>query len=684
MRKSQDLWVATNLEEYIEILRKDEWEIVARKRNKQKIEFVNVTATLDIEDYATADDGYIYSIAVCINNHCFVCRYIEDCIALFDQLKEELSLGKDRRLVVYVHNLGHEHFHMTQLLVDVWGVPKSLFTKPRKPLTIRYQNGFEFRDSLKLFQKSLAGATKGCKHAKMVGDLNYDKPFTPDTPLSPDEWNYIVNDVQGLYEAIERLKAEHGYTQANIPLTNTGMVIDAVNKEIRKDGKVFRAMKALALSKNQMILAYKCMAGGDTHGCRWRAGRVYNNCNSYDLKSAHPSQQILRKFPSGTPYDLPADTSREDLEELINNGYGWLGRVFVSDVRIKPECPDPTVSISKCEDIEELGGTDNGRVLSCKCAIVYMDSNDWQRFRKAYTFSSMVGVQIMAFSLSHLPQTFRNAVLEFFKLKESAPDGSERNFAKICVNTIFGACAQKVIRDEYKVKVIDSGFDYESINWEENVLKSSDEKIEKEQLKKFPFLWGLWTASLTRLELFKVQKAIGWENCIYWDTDSVKYEGPKIPAVDLYNEAVRQECEDRKAVVINRKGKTVYIGSAEDEHPSVNYGYQQFTFLHAKCYAASAYHKESDSYEIETTIAGVGKREGVKALQGDVSNLKDGLYLPDAGGLALTYHDSPIRIRTEWKRKTKTASWIEMNPRTYLVQTGIRNLEIDESEILAE
>ena len=234
MRKSQDLWVCTDVTEFVETCRTHTYRIAEKRVKKHVTEYIDITATLDIEDYADNQDGYIYSIAICFDNERIVLRYMEDVITLFSRLEDELALSDKRRLVVYVHNLGHEHYFMTQILAEVWGRPIALLTKPKKPLTIRYDNGIEFRDSLKLFQKSLAGATKGCRHAKMVGDLDYTKHFTPDTPLAPDEWNYIVNDVQGLYAAIERLKAEHGYTQASIPLTNTGMVLDAVNNRISK------------------------------------------------------------------------------------------------------------------------------------------------------------------------------------------------------------------------------------------------------------------------------------------------------------------------------------------------------------------------------------------------------------------------------------------------------------------
>lgn len=684
MRRSQDLSVCTTVGEIIEKLNNKVFPIAEKRVKKHVTEYVDITATLDIEDYADAEDGYIYSIAMCIYDERIVVRYIEDWFELMDRLEEELELSDNRRLVIYVHNLGHEHFHMSQLIASEWGRPVSLFTKPRKPLTMRYDNGVEFRDSLKLFQKSLAGTTKGCKHEKMVGDLDYTKRFTPDTELTQKEWDYIVNDVQGLYEAIERLKKDHGYNQANIPLTNTGMVIAAVNDKIRGDGATLKAMNALTLNKRQLQLAYKCMAGGDTHGCRWRAGRVYNWGNSYDLKSAHPSQQILRKFPTGKVMNLPEETPEDDLNMIIREDYGWLGRIYIENVHIYPECPNPTVSVSKCEDVMNINGVDNGRLLGADAMIVYMDSNDWQRFQEAYHYTYMMGIEVIAFKLDYLPCNFRDAILDFFRVKEGAEEGMERVFAKICVNTIFGACAQKVIRDEYAVDIGEI-ITCEHTAWEDNLTKKTEEAVMKAQQKKFPFLWGLWTASMTRLYLWKLQKTVGWEKLIYWDTDSVKYEGEKILAVNLYNDSVRKECVNRDAVVINRKGKAVYIGTAEDEHPTVEYGYRRFTFLHAKCYAAEEWNKDTKSYEIKTTIAGVRKENGKEAMKGNISNLADGLYIPDAGGLALTYHDSPIRVRMDWKRKTRTASWIEMNPRQYLVQSGIREtMQIEEGEILAE
>lgn len=678
MRRSQDLQVCTTVDEFEAALNRRVFALASRRHKKHSTDYIDTTATLDIEDYADAEDGYIYSIAINIGGINADLRYIEDVFTVFDFLVDRFILSSDRRFVLYIHNLGHEHYHMTQILASRYGDPEILLTKPTKPLIIKFKNGIELRDSFKLFQKSLAGATKGCKHPKLKGDLDYSKCFTPDTPLTQTEFDYIVNDVQGLYEAIERLKHEHHYNQATIPFTNTGMVIEAVNRKCDGDGPTHTAMESLILDRHQLDLAYRCTAGGDTHGCRWRAGQTFYNCNSYDLKSAHPSQQILRVFPAGKPITIGA-ASEEDLQNLIENNYGWYGLVYVEGVTIKDECPDPTISVSKCADVMSMGAVDNGRLLNADAALVYMDSNDYQRFIEAYDYEYIEGQDIVAFTLKYLPDAFRNAILEFFRIKESAENEPDRTFAKICVNTIFGACNQKVIRDEFSVDL--ETMETDQTTWAKNLKMASDDDIHDKQAKKFPFLWGLWTASLSRLALFRLVKTVGWDKAIYWDTDSCKYEGPKVPAVDsVYNEEVRNQCEARGAVVVNRKGKTVYIGSAEDEHPSVDYGYKSFRFLHAKCYAAESWNGEG--YVLESTIAGVGKAEGVAALDGSIDNLHDGLIIEDAGGLALKYHNRPVFRRYDFDRSTLCASYIEMNPRSYIVSD--KNTEIYISDICAE
>lgn len=670
MRLSQDVMAYEALGEALPLL--DYKPTTAFQRGKH-VEYIDTTCTFDIETTNGDADGFAYSFQTCIGGLVIVPRYFEDWAELIETLCDKWRVTEKRKLIIYVHNLGYEFTYLIQLLTLRWGDCKALYTKSRKPLTLEFSNGIEFRDSLKLFQKSLARATEGCKHEKLKGDLDYTVYRTPDTPLDDKEFAYCVNDVLGLYEAIERMKKEHGFNAATLPLSNTALVKQEVNKTVNKDKGFDPIRKALTLTKSQTYLAYKAMAGGDTHGARWKAGYTFTNCNSYDFKSAHPSQQLLWKFPSGQPINLPENTPEEDMNGIIDNDMGWVGQVAVSGLHIKDECPDPCISVSKCINTEVITDSDNGRVLDTAGTLIFFcDSNDWQRIRDGYEYEEMTALDSFAFRLSYLPDSFRMAIFEKFKIKETMKGSPEYMFSKICVNTIYGATAQKQIRDEYTADIGET-IDFEKLGWEKNLEDMDDKDVEKAQNKKntFPFLWGLWTASLTRLKLWRLLKIVGWDKVIYWDTDSCKFEGAKVPAVEEYNREIQVQCKKRGVVVDKGNGKKVYIGVAEDEHPDANYGYKEFRFLHAKCYAARTYEGK-----LESTIAGVGKKEGVAALKDDIENLTDMLVIEDAGGLMLTYHDAPAHVRTDFAKPTMSASWVVMTPRRYEVK-GVTPEDID-------
>ena len=199
-------------------------------------------------------------------------------------------------------------------------------------------------------------------------------------------------------------------------------------------------------------------------------------------------------------------------------GGDQIAKLVIINLCVKPDCPDPCISLSKCPDIIGLGNLDNGRVLDAKALYVYADSNDYQRITDGCTFDSITALDTVMFRLEYLPASFRKAIYEKFRVKESEKGSPDYAFAKVCVNTIFGACAQKTIRDEYQCNILDDGMENVHHGWQENLESKTEDEVKKAQERKFPFLWGLWTASLSRLKLWNLLKIVGWEKVIYWDT----------------------------------------------------------------------------------------------------------------------------------------------------------------------
>ena len=695
MRAIDDLVVCETVDEFIGALAKhfDSRPYGVKKYRKKS--YIDLTCTFDIETYAKAYKvqrmGWIYSLQVNIDGVNAVFRYVEDFLECVERLIEEFKISDERRLVFYVHNLGYEYYWLSQIFQYHWnndeGQPKGIFTARTKPLTLLFDNGIELRDSFKLFQKSLYYATEKVPHRKALGDISHSKRHTPDTYLTDDEFRYIVYDVQGLYEAIEQLKADYHYSQVSIPYTNTGRVRERMDNVIRKDTKAKKKMKELILNKEALTLAYHVSGGGDTHANRLKAGKTWENCNSYDIKSAHPSQMLLEPYPSGIPYKFYG--SFKELERKRRTGYGWIAHLRIYDFECREECPNPTLSISKTigrvTEKNRITGYDNGRILGADFIECYMDSNDWQRFKVAYRHGKVDIVNAVIFKLAPLPVSFRKVVLEDFKTKENTEKNSvDYTFSKICINTYFGVCDQRKIRDTFSINISSMGIESSKTTWEKNLESASEEEVADAQKNAYPYLWGLWTASLTRLALFKIQIIVGWDKILYWDTDSVKYVGAKVPAVERYNSEIIARGKKLGAYVIGRKGTPVFIGVAEDEHPDNEYGYLEFRALHAKCYAATvqkqyktASGKIRSRRVVESTIAGVNKEAGRKALtlhgKPDLGKLSVGLIINNAGGFSLSYESRPIHIETRFKRPTMAASFIIMTPRRYeIIDTNLK------------
>lgn len=634
-----------------------------RKSKRSKSAYVDDFITFDIET-TTEDEscGYMYVWQACVGHYTVVGRTYADLENLLTLLVNKCGLDGKRRIIIYVHNLGYESYYLSQLLAESFGAPEMLVPQSNKPLTMIFQNGLEFRDSYKLFQKSLDKATKGLVHHKLVGELDYNIKRTPASYLTSDEWAYCIWDVVGLREAILKLYADHGYTTATVPLTNTGIVRESVLSVVNHDPQFRAVRRETRPTREQLILLIESMAGGDTHGSRFFAGRTVDNCNMVDIKSAHPSQMLLQKYPMGRLKTICREMSVEDVLDLRDQYAMWC-IVKMTGVVVKSNCANPTISFSKCAEISDDYSLDNGRVIYAESLTVACDSNDIYRIAHSYDYDTFVVESAVMSKLGYLPASIRGVIKRWFTNKEAIEDRSDfaYMFSKICVNTIFGACAQKPARDDHIYISTTNGIESKTISWKDKILTMSDD--EYNQLfteRSLPFVWGTWTASMSRLQLYKMQEQIGWSRVLYWDTDSIYYKGRKATCIAAFNAYKHKQVVARDAVVTNYKGECVYIGSFEDDYPNEEFGIKQFRFLHAKCYG------KVSSKGLQWTIAGVAKDCAKRALR-NIDDLKDGYYISNAGGMKVKYVSAPIQTIERSGLKFQSASYIVMKPRDYKV-----------------
>lgn len=660
-------------------------------RGKQPKEYIYDYATFDIETTTIVNAekpfGYMYHWQMDVAGYVITGRRWSEWVYFMSRLAEIYSINDNRRLVIYVHNLGYEFQYVRDYLEENFGGYNVFATKNRAPIRVNTPNGFEFRCSYKLTNMSLNKATLnelGVTHIKAVGDLDYKIIRTAVTPLNDAEFGYCVSDVVSLYELISmRMKNEHDNLET-IPMTSTGYVRRDCRKACRKDHDYHKMFSKLIMLPHVYELLKEAGRGGNTHANRHMSGRVWSNVDSFDFVSDYPAQMLLRKYPMSkfTPYgDVE---SMAEFDDLLRE-YACLFRVTLVNVKLKDNIAMPYIPISKCwqyvrkadDSIIELR-IDNGRVLSAPLLSMTITDVDYEILKRQYDWDSIAIQDMHIATYDYLPQPIRDCVMEYFKAKtdlkfaiqeeKHREDPNREKLENLTylyaksknrLNGIFGMCYTDPVHQQITVN--------ERGEWETKEPNINDalDKFHKSRNSFLYYPWGVWVTCWARLHLENLIDITGQDRTIYCDTDSSKAVGVDISSVDKFNEKIIALAEERGAYY-DCNGTRFYMGIAEHENDEP---IAKFKTLGAKKYV---YH-DKDGFHI--TIAGVSKAKNydtgeyvaVEEMR-CIKNFVPGFIFTRAGGNELVYNDNiGIHNITIDGCIMETASNIAMLDSTYTV-----------------
>lgn len=264
---------------------------------------------------------------------------------------------------------------------------------------------------------------------------------------------------------------------------------------------------------------------------------------------------------------------------------------------------------------------DNGRVLAMvdndevsgwfEC---YLDNRTLEIIKKQYNIKYKV-IEVIRSRTSMIPKEVADVIDEYFKAKSDYKiihkkceklygEFDERTIeaainlllAKKLLNSLYGVFATFPLRPE-----IDMDFDLEEPF---HVLKEMNKEDYEAGLKEYyshrsnfiHYPIGCETTAAARYELFQYIEAIGYENVLYCDTDSIFYI--KTPEIQEKIEALNAEKRKTAPYIVNINGERVYYDVFEQEEDLL-----AFKGLHSKCYA---YVTERE--ELKAVIAGVPER----------------------------------------------------------------------------
>lgn len=631
---------------------------------KTSVEYLNIECSFDIETTSTyTKDGkkfaFMYLWGFGIGEHGEYLKYgrtWEEFKELLNNVANELNITINRRLIIYVHNLGYEFQFMRKLFE--WD---SVFSvDERKPIKAVTKNGFEFKDSYILSGFNLDTLAKNLvkhKNKKLVGNLDYSLIRNSKTLITDDELKYIENDVTILLNYINEQMEQYGNI-TKIPLTNTGRVREYVKhncyydkgKSKYKSSKGKRRnyryiMDNLTLEPDEYLKLKRCFMGGFTHSNPINTDRILNDVYSIDFTSSYPSVMIAEQFPMGKSFKPTKD-------EILKNGYDYYINNFCCIINISVEnlknvfLYDSYLSESKC-NIQGEKLITNGRVFKAEYLNTYLTDVDYSIFKRCYNWDRMEIHELICYPKGYLPKPIIESVLNLYQDKTTLKgvQGKEVEYllSKGMLNSIYGMTVTDIVKDEI-VYNDDWGLQPVLI----------DVEIEKYNKKKSRFLfypWGVWVTAYARRNLWLGILSFK-DDYIYSDTDSIKFfnYSKHENFINGYNE-----------MVITKQLKTLnYYGLNPDLlSPKTVQGinkplgvwdfegkYTRFKTLGAKRYLYE------DAGELHLTVAGLSKRNGINYMieQCNNDNLKvfemftDDLKIPKekTGKNTHTYIDEAI------------------------------------------
>lgn len=613
--------------------------------------------TSTIEKTDGSFEGFMYHWQVCIDGYvCFGSTWKEFLTFLRKMNRALKNYDDKHKLLCYIHNFSYEFQFLYSWikLQDVFAIDK------RKPLkAVSKDFNIEFRCSYLLSNmnlKKFIENTPNAHYFKGTGDLDYKKVFTPKTPLTMSELGYCYNDVMGLYEAIIYLLKED--TLESIPLTSTGYVRRECRNNMRKNKKNRKQFLDLKLDDKHYQLCKDAFRGGNTASNRYKTNFINYDVSSYDMSSAYPYAMISGLYPI-TPFQEETITSLDMLDDY-NNRYCTLAYYSFEKVKLKKGVPFPYIPYSKC--IEFIApsyegvfkGKEycyNGRVLEADFIKIAMTNYDYQIFINQYDYDED-NVRVEDFYYSHkgfLPKELTDTVIEFFMLKSQLKGIKEKEYeymkSKNKLNSLYGMIVTDIIRQE-------NLFNDE---WKKGENSTLDDYYNKRN-NFLTYQWGLFVTAICRTNLQKAIDKIGLD-CVYIDTDSVKYVGKHDDVFEQINQEMIDWCTQNDIInYVNVCNHKYFLGLYDKEK-----GYSEFITLGAKKYAFK------QSNKIGITVAGLNKKSGAQELErkGGLSIFKIGTEFFDSGRKIVYYNDDKKHFLTVQGCQIENASNIALVDTTY-------------------
>lgn len=251
----------------------------------------------------------------------------------------------------------------------------------------------------------------------------------------------------------------------------------------------------------------------------YRMKRVAN-VHCYDISSAFLSFLLKEKFPYSS---FKEATTGEEVQKVIKGKFHCYYGMFRFH-RLKYKLNFPV-------DLRRFGRPVDHEINSWELILTNVDMA-W--FQKVFSWERCEPMYFYYAEQKELSiKNYRKMFIDLYQTKDSQKKGTfAKEIAKFRAELPFG---QPIKAVSYCGKTI-----YDEKSNDFIIVKNEEKSFEQIKIdllkRKMPMYVGLWVAAYARKEFFSVLNAIGLENVVYGDTDSVKFIGEEgIKVIEEHN-----------------------------------------------------------------------------------------------------------------------------------------------------
>lgn len=533
---------------------------------------------------------------------------------------------------IFVHNLPWDWQFIRRFMINEFDVPTSqLNIRSHYPITIKFDNGMILRDSLILAGVSLEkwAQNLNVEHQKVKQCWNYELIRHQNYQYSDDELMYIEHDTLSGVECLNKLADNLHDTVISLPFTNTGII----RRQIKSIGR-----KRFAKDQfNKQILTWdeqqRCelaFHGGFTHANRHIVGWIRDDVICGDFKSSYPYCMLTCEAPCESFYHLSRYLSVDDI--LNDKHHAFIFKLVMVKPRLRDRnFPMPVLQFYKFDQsINAI--LDSGRCLRADYIEITINEIDLILINSIYEWDEAYCVNVMAAEKAPIPKWYRDEVYEIFKEKCELEykikvlhqgDPSEYNLCKARLNSLYGMCVTKPVKDDI-IEVYEDEPDHASGDYylADDDLKAKFDKFNKDRNNVLPYVYGIYVTSTAMLNLFTLGTTCIKDPNVHWiysDTDSIYSDAWDVDAVERFNAMIKQRLIDAGYGPVVIEDHEYWIGTLEWDGK-----YDQFITQGSKRYATLKHGK------ISITVAGVPKKAGACCLR-DISDFDEGFIFYGQG-----------------------------------------------------